>query len=945
MKPPARAIVGHLVWGTDGGAWAVWSVKPFPHAHTSPADKLAVHSRLRSLLVGLPTESLLLSVCERVDAADVVSRMAEGVDIERRSAWGDVCAATGEWMDDLPLRRRLFYVAALLPNERRPVREVLRDAASDVTESFGIPSTGVRAPELALRRRQARELEVRLGQRVGLRPVTAGELCWLYARALRRGGDEPAYDPRWEPPEQPAPRPDVPDERSRPQGVLAHLTDAVVKEGGYPDDPERPHHRRYVRVDGNGPPTYQTVLAMADMPHHFIYPGGGGEWLFHADQVGFPVDWAVRVRSVDNPTAQAKVRRKHRDLVGQVDEYDGELTGAPPQLAAAIQAIDEERTALGANPTEPELQVSVLLSLASDDLGELEDQAGALGALFKPHEYGLGRPTGGQVALLRSMLPGTRAAPVCGDYTQFMLARDLAAGSPFCGSDVGDPTGLLLGLSLDGGNGTPVLFDPAFGPQANASPSLAAVGRLGAGKSFLLKRLCWDTVARGGQVVTIDRTRSGEYARFAEAVPGRVQVVRIEAGADVRLDPFRTFQRDDANTVALGFLSLLAGCSAHSEEGAVLAEAVDHVAALSGPSLGAVLDELARMGADPSQSDPAARGLARRLAHYRRSPTGQIAFGDGDNVSLDADFIVFWVPNLALPDRETLMSDQSMRLMLPEQILGQALLYLVAAVGRHVVFRDPTRFAAALYDEAWALLASPHGQNLLIEGVRDGRKHNGAIWLASQHPNDFAIDELEDLLGSRFVFRQARRAIPAALRFLGVAESVDAGSTLEHGLENGVCFYRDVRDRVGLVQVLPPIVTDLDDAFDTAPQRSAGLPGPDAALPSGADDGDADADDRSHHPAGTADDQQPDDADDTEHESSGHADDAEHESSDGGVEDDLAASGDEGPLRVEVVAPHEPTDRPRSGPDPVSLGEARRSARTRRRSPLAQALAGEEQTP
>jgi len=34
------------------------------------------------------------------------------------------------------------------------------------------------------------------------------------------------------------------------------------------------------------------------------------------------------------------------------------------------------------------------------------------------------------------------------------------------------------------------------------------------GKSFRLKRLCWDTIARGGQVVTIDRTAIGEYARF-----------------------------------------------------------------------------------------------------------------------------------------------------------------------------------------------------------------------------------------------------------------------------------------------------------------------------------------------------------------------------------------------------------------------------------------------
>ncbi|HEX8803174.1 MAG TPA: ATP-binding protein, partial [Acidimicrobiales bacterium] len=797
MKPPARAIVGHLVWSTDGGVWALWSVKPFPHAHTAAADKLAVHARIRGLLVSLPAESMLLSVCERLDPWDIVGRMAEGVDLRSQPGWEAVCEASAEWLAQVPLRRRLYYVAAALPSARRPLVEVFRDAANDISAAFGVAPRAVPADEVELRRRQARELEIRLAQHVELRPVTAGEICWLYARALRREADEPSYDEEWEPPFEPRrgdPRGGDPTtaERWRPRGVLAHLTDAVVKEGGTAEDEDRPRHRRYVRIDGPGGTTYQTVLAMSDMPHYFRFPGGGGEWLYYADHVGFPVDWCVRTKAVANADAQAKVRRKHRDLIGQVDEYDGELTGAPPQLAEAIQAIDEERSQLGANPAEPELQASILLSIAAPTLAELEDRAGALTALFQPQEYGLGRPTGGQAGLLRSMLPGTAPAQVCRDYTQFMLARDLAAGSPFCGSDVGDPQGLLLGVSMDGGNATPVLFDPAFGPQANASPSLAAVGRLGSGKSFFLKRLCWDTIARGGQVVTIDRTQSGEYVTFAGAVPGRVQVVRLEAGADVRLDPLRSFTGNERVTVTLGFLSLLAGCSAHSEEGAALAEAVDAVSERPGAGLGDVVDELARMGADTRKPDPAASGLARRLTHYRRSATGQLAFGEGPPMSLDADFIVFWAPHLSLPDRETLASEHAARMMLPEQVLGQALLYLVAAVGRRVVFSDPTRFAAALYDEAWALLASPHGQNLLIEGVRDGRKHNGAIWLASQHPNDFAISELEDLLGSRFVFRQARRAVPASLRFLGVADSVDAGVTLEQGLSTGVCLYRDV---------------------------------------------------------------------------------------------------------------------------------------------------------
>ena len=826
MKPPARAIVGNLVWSSDGGVWAVWRVFPFPLAHTAVVDKLAIHSRIRGLLVNLPTDSMLLSICERLDPLEVVTKMVDGVDLDRRPAWSQACDATYAWLSGTTLHQRRYYVAVGLPNARRPWLEVLRDAVGQVNTTFGLSPRPVPADEVDLRRRQARESEVRLAQHVSLTPVSAGELCWLYARALRREANEPAFDESWEPPRPggfPGPADPAAAERRRPQGVLAHLTDAVVTEGGDASDDDRPRHRRYVRVDFADACAYQTVLAMSDMPHFFRFPDGGAEWLYYADDAGFPVDWCVRVRSVPNADAQVKVRRKHRDLVGQIEEYDGDLTGAPPQLAEAIQAIEDERAALGSNPAEPEMQVTVLLSVAAPTLTELEDRASALGAMFEPREYGLARPTGGQMALLRAMLPGTVAPLVARDYTQFMLARDLAAGSPFCGPEVGDPRGLLLGVSLDGGNAMPVLFDPAYGPQVNASPSLAAVGRLGSGKSFFLKRLCWDTIARGGQVVTIDRTRRGEYVAFAEAVPGRVQLVRLEAGADVCLDPLRTFSGDERAVVTLGFLSLLAGCSTHSDEGAALAEAVDAVVERRDAALTDVIDELQRMAtADPEHPDLAARGLARRLAHYRRSPTGQLAFGAGQPMSLDADFIVFWAPDLALPDRETLDNEQRNRMMLPEQVLGQALLYLVAAVGRQVVFRDPSRFAAALYDEAWALLASPYGQNLLIEGVRDGRKHNGAIWLASQHPNDFAISELEDLLGSRFVFHQARSAIPAALRFLGVADSLDAAITLEHGLGSGLCLYRDVRDRVGLIQVLPPAAPGVASSFETAPTADAG---------------------------------------------------------------------------------------------------------------------------
>jgi hypothetical protein len=724
-----------------------------------------------------------------------------------------VCAATAAQLSTVAHHRRRYYVVAALPGAARTWRERMRAATDDLAAAFGAAASHVPIGEREARAREARAIEARLAVHVPLRRATPGEIRWLYARSLQRSLNEPPFDDTWEP----TTRRLHDDRKSTPS--LVHLTDAIVREGGARDDPDRPRHRRYVRVDTTAGTSFHTALVVANMPHAWTFPGGGGEWLVHVDDLGIPIDWAVRVRSVPNATAQSKVRRQHRQLVGQVDEYDGETTGAPPSLAEAITAVDAQRAELAANPSEPELQATTILSLASTSLAELEDQAAAVQALFEPHDYTIARPTGGQLALLRAMLPGTTAPPVCRDYTQFLLPSDLAAGAPFCGPEVGDPQGLLLGTALDAGVATPVLFDPTYGPAVGRTASLAAVGSLGSGKSYFLKRLCWDTIARGGQVVTVDRTSRGEYAAFAAVAPGTAQVVRLGADTDVCLDPLRTFTGEARTTTTLGFLSLLAGTSPHTEEGAALAEAVDAVASRAGAQLTDVLDALQRMGeGDPA--DPAARSLARRLAHYRRLGPGRIAFGDAEPLRLDADCIVFWAPNLTLPDRETLLNEHLSRQMLPEHVLGHALLYLVAAVGREVVFSDPRRFGAALYDEAWAVLSSPHGQRLVLEGIRDGRKHNGAIWLASQHPHDLGAGELADLVGSRFVFRQAPGATTAALEFLGAPDSTDAEATLRAGLRTGQCLFRDVRDRIGLIQITEPVLDDLRTAFDTTPSHA-----------------------------------------------------------------------------------------------------------------------------
>ena len=159
--------------------------------------------------------------------------------------------------------------------------------------------------------------------------------------------------------------------------------------------------------------------------------------------------------------------------------------------------------------------------------------------------------------------------------------------------------------------------------------------------------------------------------------------------------------------------------------------------------------------------------LAGKLEALAGIGEAGLVFGDpGPPVDLTADYVCFHIPGLRLPARGSVREE-----LLPEELIGQAVLYLVAAFSRRVLFRHPDRFAALLLDEAHALTGNPQGRALIGDLIRDGRKHFAAVWAFSQLPADFTTgderDGLDALLGYRVVFRQSQRTAADALRFLG----------------------------------------------------------------------------------------------------------------------------------------------------------------------------------
>ena len=831
MKFPARFITENLVWSIDGPVWAVWRLDPVSYPYMSVSEKLSVFHQLRGALMALPAESMLLSVCRQIDPYAVVERMLQGVNLDERPQWRDHAVRTLEQLEDHDNYDRYFFLAVALPDDgmKRQFAAAASASSASFWSMFGLKPPPPTRKDLDRRRRQAAQIETQLATGLSLRPTTPAEMRWLYARAPYRGLVEPYLDEDWDP--------DVSHSGIGPDAELhgaslVHLVDAIVQEGGNTEDENRPRRPRYVRVETELGVSFQTFMVMAGMPKTWQFPNGGGEWFLAADQAPFPVDWCVRITSISNQDAQNKSRRQARQLHAQVAEYDGEPSGVPSSLQHAMDSVDAQRHELASSPATPELRATMVFALASDDLVDLEQQAAQVRTMFEAWEYEMPRPTGGQAALLRGMLPGSTTPAVARDYAQFILPSGLASGMPIGGTRVGDPTGMVLGHSLDGGTRQPVLFDGAYGPRIDRSGSLAGIGGLGGGKSYAIKTIAYAEIARGGRVVVLDRTASGEYVKFAQVSPGTYQVVRLAADADICLDPLRMFSGPDRVRYATGFLTLLTGSDPTDMFGATLAEAVRSVADRSEPRLIDVIDRLKEMSRAKPEDDIAgdlpastvakkAEELAWKITNFSQSDLAQIAFGDGDPVALDADCIVLWTPGLRLPDREQLLNEHLAKQMLPEQVFSQAILYLVAAIARNVAFADH-RFAAALFDEAWSLTSSPQGKALLLEGIRDGRKHNAAIWLLSQHPDD--IDpQLAELLGNRLVFRQARGAAAKALDFLGMDPSPQYIEMLETKMEPGQCLYRDVRDRIGRIQISPAATPALAEAFNTNPDAAAAV--------------------------------------------------------------------------------------------------------------------------
>jgi hypothetical protein len=838
---PFRAIVGNLAWTHDGTVWAVWRIDPLPYRYASDNDKISFGRVIGNLLRSLRGEPLLLSLCGRIDTTDVPPGPPRP---HRHPIHQEITEGYQRLLEDYQLRDRTYWLALPLPHTSgwTSTSSILTAASSLVARSFGLTPP---MPGLDEVRRRAEQATRVARAAAGLIPATPDEILWIHRRAARRGTlTEPtlarARRHRYA-------EASVRGNRLRSPS-FAFLGQVHFDEGGRTSTGQarlrNPFQHRYLKVTtADGGSCYQAFLVLSDLPESWPFPGG--EWLaaMHED-TRFPVDWAVRATVNSGSEAKRKVTRKRRQLADQVGEFSAaenedvlEVEALPPWVSVGQRQLAEEQAALDAHSSEVEYEATVVLGVWGETLDECEEYAESLRTSYSD-ELTAVRPTGDQLACYAAMLPGVTTPRVVSDYTQYLLADDLAKAMPFVGSRLGDQSGQVLGLGIDAGTQAPVRLNLSDWTSRDISASIGLFAELGAGKSVTLKKILADVAADGGRTIGWDRTRTREQVTFLSATFGaaQVQVADLADPGSFSLDPLRVLRGPAAAQAAETFLAQLLGVEATSEHGTILAETIDKVIAEERPSMAALADALQAM---PDLS--AAADLSRQLRAAGRRPGTGLVF-DPTLVPLDttAAHIVFATHGMTMPKRHELQSARQLAHLPFAALFGRAVLTLTAVLAKAIAFED-SRFVLVHADECYWLTREGEGSpgyDTTLELIRDGRKNNAGLLLAAHDPEDTGNETLLGLLSAVFLGRQRNHQLATRyVRAIGVtdpqlAERLTATITgdlsplthtdpttgdmmVEPGREGE--FIARIHNRIGMLKVLEPPVERIRRAIRTTP--------------------------------------------------------------------------------------------------------------------------------
>ena len=561
--------------------------------------------------------------------------------------------------------------------------------------------------------------------------------------------------------------------------------------------------------------------------------------------IGFPVNKALKVKFSTKSgfySLSTRARNKRKNLGNTVTETAENDDVQKIEVLESYELLEDFQEKSDNN--EPMVTFLHLLQITGDSIEELNVKYDILASRLKDLEVEIVKAVADQIYLfykfrMTELIDGDREG-----YLQYSSLRGLCENLFFTkkkvGTDVGFPIGRIdkesaswygdFKRALD--NSTNVVFTNLL--QANkigvhgketSNPHTAITGSTGNGKSFLTKLLFTYHSLLKAKVLYVDpkaemRTQylsvladleekgeSEELQEYIRSIRFITLDMRKEENKGV-LDPF-SFLEDEGELTELAtvLVASVLDKETYVKIKAHLYDSLDKVIELrkAGEKVGMlqVFDELEKS----SKEEVSTAGyLLKRIS---KNSLLSLCFADGSQEVLKTDdkTIIVEITGLDMPEGTD--KDEMTETQLRSLTVMYALTYFCAIFGE----REKDKETMLYLDEAWQIMSTPAGRQVVNRVKRTGRSFNNFLVLITQSVKDLKTSDDTTGFGTVFAFPENTET-EAILEHLRV-ENDDASRAWLENQTMGQCIYYDTFGRKERITVDGTIFPEFLPLFET----------------------------------------------------------------------------------------------------------------------------------
>ena len=374
----------------------------------------------------------------------------------------------------------------------------------------------------------------------------------------------------------------------------------------------------------------------------------------------------------------------------------------------------------------------------------------------------------------------------------------------------------------------PVFFDTHFPIINNKPPGILVTGSPGSGKTWLLLLLCSHASLMGETKVILDP--KGDFIALKklerEGILENIKVWNLAPQVDNKesmvadenngvLDPMTFFDNPDENVaLAKSVITSLVGGTLTDVQSNYLVPVLKDVVASQNPSFNEVVSRLSRNQKEEIRTlgiqlnALSGLGLAKLLFTDRRKQKAQ-------KVELIGGTTVINLMGLSLP-----VPGSNQKTWTENEKLSMTIMALITNFVTSAMLKDISKeiFKMVTIDEAWSVMASQTGRDLINKVGLLGRSLNVALLLATQSPNHIEkVDgvDISNTISVRFAFKNDSKNDNLTTVNSMNLPSGEGWEEIGLNLDTGQCLLHDSRKNTGVIQVSVPY--EWQSMFDTNP--------------------------------------------------------------------------------------------------------------------------------